>query len=581
MRGRTLVIATVTAVALLFFWASSALRDLDEELMQSSGPHEGYYWTVAQYELAFLRVREAIMVMTLGGDPGDDELARRGGVLMSKSLILTGKSELTSYFNKIPGYRASAEKVAAFHRHVDPMLDTPATMRANLGELMKDLQAVEDTILALGNEVRFEEMQERQTTVETLQTRRQLIWLGLWAGLAVLLLWVLSISIYWSRYIKEARARDQALDAERRAVQLNTRFLGMVGHELRSPLQSIVSALDLFESRQASLDQAQVSRQVRRAANQLNLQLVDLLTLSRGQTGRIELHPEVFEACELVREVVDAQQEAARAKDLRLSVHTPAEPVFVVADGGRIAQVLNNLVVNTVSYTPAGGSAEVSLLAFDAATERLEFRVVDTGLDLPSEALRTLTDGFEAPVVESTRRRRGLGLALVHTLLRQLGGTARVEAVEPVGKAILVAVPVVPADERPSMPAAGSNRVLLVEPVPEGREKRGHVPSSSAFAGFEFDRAASPAMALNHVAARGYPTIVFDLDMPGLAAEDLVRAAKASRLNGGARLLALRTARTTLADAARLFDSVIDKPLTPDKLAAAMQRRTSSAAPPR
>jgi len=292
-------------IAISFMAVSVCISRLDEQIMEKAGPDEGYYWTVAQYELAYLRMREAIEVLALGGDMDDDELSKRSAVLMSKALILTGASELTAFFESITGFSSGRQEVDAFHRRVNHMLDSPEVLRLHAPHLVKEFADMEETILTLANAVRVEELEARSAALESLLTQRRLLWIAVWIGFGVMLLWVLSMSLSWSRYLREARGRERALESERQAVQAKTQFLGMVSHELRSPLQSIVSALDVLESGQALPDQAEVTRRIRRSADELAVQLRDLLTLARGQAGRIELRPEVFEATELVREMAE------------------------------------------------------------------------------------------------------------------------------------------------------------------------------------------------------------------------------------------------------------------------------------
>ena len=138
--------------------------------------------------------------------------------------------------------------------------------------------------------------------------------------------------VHNARRIEEERAR---LVAVHDVVLARSAFLAKVSHELRSPLQSIVSALDVFEMRHGprSADDEQLISTIRRSSLLLNTHLRDLLTLAKGEAGRLEMRPEPFEVCALVDALADAAREMARAKGLEVVVELPVEPVFVVADG--------------------------------------------------------------------------------------------------------------------------------------------------------------------------------------------------------------------------------------------------------
>ena len=575
LRGRNIITAVLAVIAIFFVAVSAWISRLDEQIVQKAGPDEGYYWTVAQYELAYLRMREAAEVLALGGNMDDDELSKRSAVLMSKALILTGESELTAFFESIPGFATGRGAIDAFHRRVNPMLDSPEIQRAHAAELAKDFARIEEVILTLANAVRIEELEARSSALESLLTRRRLLWIAVWVGFALMLLWVLSVSLSWSRYLREAKARERALESERQAVRAKTQFLAMVSHELRSPLQSIVSALDVLESRQAWPQQAEVTRRIRRSADELAVQLRDLLTLARGQTGHIELRPEVFEAVELVREMTDDAAAAAEAKGLSLAVDTPSEPIFVVADGARISQLLHNLIGNAVKYTDRGG-VTVSLQAFDASAALLRLRIADTGPGLPAAAVGTMTQGLE-PLPHQPGRGRGIGLAVVRALLLQLGGSVKVSLTPGGGTTVDLAIPAVAAEESAPAPGSGKGRALWVS---DRRELLDEAACFRGGLGLHCDTAESAAVAMNLLAAHAYGTVLIDLDMPGKTGAEMAAHVRTSGLNSSARLIAMVSDRRP-AEVLGAFDAVLEKPIRRDQAAALMRSQKNPPARPK
>ena len=226
----------------------------------------------------------------------------------------------------------------------------------------------------LANSARAEELRTRSSSLDNLLTRRQHFWWALMTAFGLLAAGIVAVSWTWERFRQAIQGRAQALDAAQRAIDARTRFLGMVSHELRSPLQSIVSALDVLEMRHALPEQAQVTKRIRRSANELCVQLRDLLTLARDQTGRVEVRPDVFDAAELVREIVADIQLDALAHGLELSANLPRNAVLVLADSVRIGQVLQNLIVNAVRYT-GQGAVTVTLRDFSEPGRRLVFVV--------------------------------------------------------------------------------------------------------------------------------------------------------------------------------------------------------------
>jgi signal transduction histidine kinase len=246
--------------------------------------------------------------------------------------------------------------------------------------------------------------------------------------------------LHSDRAIEEERARATA--AHELALARSA-FLAKVSHELRSPLQGIVSALDVIEMRHARAlagDEELIGR-MRRSSMLLNTQLRDLLTLAKGEAGRLAIHAEPFEACALVEAMAEAARDLAVAKGLRLQVVLPPPPLFAVADAARIDQVLTNLVVNSIRYTDAG-EVRIAMEAVGSPPRGLRFVVSDTGPGIPEDVLPTLLEP-DRSVTTSARRGEGsgIGLAIVRTLVEHLGGTLRVTSALGQGTTFSVEIP--------------------------------------------------------------------------------------------------------------------------------------------
>lgn len=245
------------------------------------------------------------------------------------------------------------------------------------------------------------------------------------------------------RVIEEDRARLIAMHEVSTARSV---FLAKVSHELRSPLQSIVSALDVIEMRHgnAFAHDVDLIGRIRRSSLLLNTHLRDLLTLAKGEAGRLEICPETFEARALVEALAEAGRELAIDKGIAFLVDLPPEPVFVVADGSRIDQVLTNLVVNSIRYTRTG-QVKVTLEGYESSTRQLRFVVADTGPGIPKEALPTLfAPDKVATGVDRRGEGSGLGLAIVRTLVSHLGGTISVTSREGEGTRFELGFPAEP-----------------------------------------------------------------------------------------------------------------------------------------
>jgi signal transduction histidine kinase/ActR/RegA family two-component response regulator len=372
------------------------------------------------------------------------------------------------------------------------------------------------------------------------------------------------------RAIEEERAR---LGAMNEVIATRSAFLSKVSHELRSPLQSIVSALDVFEMRHGHgvVEDDELIGRMRRSSMLLNTQLRDLQTLAKGQAGHLQMHPEPFEVSSLVEGVATAVRDAALAKGLDLHVELPPEPVFVVADGSRIDQVLTNLVVNSVRYTHVG-DVRLVLHPYDADAQRLRFTVSDTGPGIPPAMLPSLLEPDK--LVSSTARKglgSGIGLAVVRTLVDHLGGTISVSSQENVGTTFEVQIPAELIDPDASTDDATryERRVLIID---DREDVLTGLTSVIDELGYASDRASTIAVATNLLAARRYDAVLIDIQMPGKSGAELAAETRAGKgPNRETRLLGMSAAEVTAQYTDGPFDACLAKPIDRNALASALR----------
>ena len=439
-QGVSLLMALSGLLVAAVWW----LNRVEQRAWANSGPEEGY-WTVAQYQIAFGRLREELRIAASGGAVEAAMLELRVDILQSRTNILTERSELTAYYSTIKGYREAAERLAAFGQTVLPLVSRAGRDPARAAALLDTFDDHEATVLSLVNEVRLGEMRARELSLEGILVRRRVVITIL--GIAWVLMAGLLVQVYVSssRLSKVAREREAALASARHAVQSKNTFLGMVSHELRTPLQSMLSAIDVLELQGPGGKVAQSLQGIRRAAATLERQLRDLLALAQAEAGRLEVRPEPFDVITLLENCVDDFRLAAGRKGLQLQLHVAAQvPRFVVADPLRVGQVLVNLVSNAIKYTSAG-SVQVRLGAYDTEAGRLVFEVEDTGAGIRQEDHPRLFNEFVQLEGEHGHGGTGLGLALVRRLVEAQGGSVGLESVVGKGSVFFAVLPRRPA----------------------------------------------------------------------------------------------------------------------------------------
>jgi PAS domain S-box-containing protein len=212
---------------------------------------------------------------------------------------------------------------------------------------------------------------------------------------------------------------EQLAESDRR----KSEFLAMLGHELRNPLAAIVNAVELM--RLLGDDPARLGpmREIvaRQSATMTRL-VDDLLDIARISRGKIELRPETVLLGALVERAVELVRPLIDERSHRLTVDLPGEPVSLVGDPARLAQVLANLLNNAAKYTPAGGNLELSARR---EGDGLRLCVRDDGVGLTPELRDRVFEPFvQAPgSLEQSRGGLGIGLTLVKTLVELHGGS--------------------------------------------------------------------------------------------------------------------------------------------------------------
>jgi signal transduction histidine kinase/CheY-like chemotaxis protein len=238
-------------------------------------------------------------------------------------------------------------------------------------------------------------------------------------------------ALVWERKAVEAERlllleSEQAARAEAEAANhAKDEFLAMLSHELRNPLAAISNAAQVLQSGETK--PAFAGRAVdiiNRQARHLSRLIDDLLDVARVTRGRIMLAAERLDLADVVQRSLATLRSAGRLEEHRLVVDLP--PVWVEADPARLTQIVDNLLLNAIKYTPPDGLIEVSTLSDG---DEAALRVRDSGVGIPPELLPRIFDLFTQGPRSLDRAQGGLGvgLTLAHQDLTQLKRDARAD----------------------------------------------------------------------------------------------------------------------------------------------------------
>ena len=239
-------------------------------------------------------------------------------------------------------------------------------------------------------------------------------------------------------------ANASVYDSLKRLDEAKTWFLRKAAHELVSPLSVIQSmAQNLLQGYHGELSppQRMEIERMRVRAGGLSEVVGDLLALARGRAERHATapgaQPESIDVCAALADAVTFFQPAARAKDIELSMATPCTPFPVPGSPEGVWSIISNLLSNAIKYSPPGRKVSVSL---GRAGARAELVVSDEGIGIPAaEKKRLGSEFFRASNARSfTESGTGLGLAVVASEVRAMGGSLDIQSEEGRGTTVKV-----------------------------------------------------------------------------------------------------------------------------------------------
>ncbi len=261
------------------------------------------------------------------------------------------------------------------------------------------------------------------------------------------------------RDVTEQRSLDRRKDE----------FVGIISHELRTPLTSIAGALDLVLNRLAgdiSEKQRRFLVMARESTERLNALVDDLLDLTRFEQGGLSMDFQFMHLDELARSAVERYGPAFQERKVELSLEVGASGLKLLADPGRLTQVVNNLLTNAAKFTPAGGAVRVTVGRADGVPGSAVLSVWNSGEPIAEADLERIFDRFEQARSATTRNLpgTGLGLSICRTIVEAHGGRIWAEAT-PDGARFVAVLPEQPPAQAPKaeeLPPPGSRGTVLV-----------------------------------------------------------------------------------------------------------------------
>ena len=378
-----------------------------------------------------------------------------------------------------------------------------------------------------------------------------------------------------NRQLKEAATQAQA------ANRAKSTFLSTMSHEIRTPMNAILGYAQLMSRDPQLRPEAQANLKIIGRSGEHLLALInDVLDMSKIESGRIDLKPTTFNLSRLVEDLAAMFRLRAGAKTLRFAMTVEGESaLYVIADEGKIRQVLINLLGNAVKFTEVGGITLRVSLEPRGSGLWLSARVQDTGPGIRDEDRKRLFEPFsQIRTGQDSLKGTGLGLAISRKYARLMGGDLTVSANPGGGSVFLFEIPIGRGEAGTAVKRSARHRViglragqdapriLVADDRPENRDWLRKILTSVGFAVEEAEN--------GEAAIRGWKQwrprlILMDLHMPVMDGLEATRRIKADPRGGDTIIVAL-TASAMDADrrsaAQSGADEFLSKPCREDEL---------------
>jgi len=226
--------------------------------------------------------------------------------------------------------------------------------------------------------------------------------------------------------------------------EAKTNFLTIMSHELRTPLSSIIAFTDIWEKsfNEKSEDEQRLVHEIKENSRALLNMVNNTIDVARLEAGRFEIAYDEVDIVDVVSSVVSVADPIAIKHGISLEKRISPDTPIIISDWEALRKIVMNLVSNALKFTGTGGKIDIEV-SYLSDIERVVIKVADTGTGIPEKDREKIFDRFTQSAQQGDARANGsgLGLFLVKTLTKKLGGEIRVETAVKKGSVFSVYIP--------------------------------------------------------------------------------------------------------------------------------------------
>ena len=228
-----------------------------------------------------------------------------------------------------------------------------------------------------------------------------------------------------NKEIKVAKEKAEEL------LTLKSQFISTISHELRTPLYGVIGIIDIIKEENPKLAKSDYMKSLTFSSNYLLSLVNDVLQLSKFESKKIKLEENVFNIFEEVDAIFSSSNIIYNKNNNKINFYLdPNIPEFIIGDSSRLAQILINLLDNSLKFTKEGEvTLTINLIKNEEDYSYLKFEVKDTGIGIAPENQKIIFDNFvQIKNKKMSYQGSGIGLSIVHYLIEMFDSKIIIES---------------------------------------------------------------------------------------------------------------------------------------------------------
>jgi len=487
--------------------------------INSAGPQENYAWAIAKFAIRLAGFNAKIEHQLRLGIDDKDELQKELDLLFSSSNVLLHKSISTRYLYDEAGYAGTVEQINSNLERIDIELNKE---NPDYSSLLKSIELIgldnkELIVISDHAEVRQRDIIQ-QDYINKANSMR----------FPIAILYVIFSLMLFVSY-RQVKSINKQLESEKKSFNNKNAFLGVLGHELRTSLQAIISSVEVITQQKDVVAFSHFER-LENAAMKMERQMKDLAEFAKVDNGNVEIKTSSFYLHKLVHDTVEQSITILNKKSISVSIDE-IEDIYVKSDPSRIMQIIENIVTNAIKYTENGN---VQISAVIREKSRLLITVRDTGQGIPKDKIDTIFSPFIRVGGDNKVPGFGMGLAIVHGVVKAMNGAIDVESEVGKGSTFTVSLPIeLSTREETGILTEINNvtfsakgiRVLIIDDNEMACESLVSILQHE----FIVEYTTSPERALEKLYRKSFDLVLSDLQMPIMTGDDLYKRVKENK----------------------------------------------------